>query len=100
MDVGGDIFWHVDLDYPVHGWEIDTSSRDICAEERRLLLLHELEIDRCSLVLVLLSVKFKQILADFQLLHCVVSESNLLTRREENQDFELGVRFQEAKEHI
>lgn len=59
MDVCGDIFRDVDLQHPVDSWEINTSGRDISAQENCLLLLNELEIDSRALVLILLAVELK-----------------------------------------
>ena len=57
MNVSVCVFGAVHLDDPVDSWKIDTSGRDISAEEYDLFLLNELEVDGCTLVLVLLSVQ-------------------------------------------
>lgn len=66
MDVSIDILGTVDLDDPIDGWEVDTTRTDVCAEQDCVLLLDKLEVNRRSLVLVHLTMEFKQILVYFQ----------------------------------
>ena len=84
MDVCRDIFRDINLQHPVDSWEVNASGRDISAQEDGLLLLNELEIDSRALVLILLSMELKQVLANFETLQSLVSESDLLSGREEN----------------
>ena len=56
MNVSASVLRTIYLNDPVDGREIDTTSRNISTEEHGVLFLDELEIDSCSLVLVLLTV--------------------------------------------
>ena len=64
MNVSVSILWTIYLNDPVDGRKIDTTSRNIRTEEHSVLFLDELEIDSCSLVLVLLTMQLHQVLTD------------------------------------
>lgn len=57
MDVCIDVFRAVDLNDPVHRWEVNSTRTDICTEENGVFLLNELEVDRCTFVLLHLAVE-------------------------------------------
>ena len=79
MNVGVGVLWAIDLDNPVDSWEIDTSSRDIRTQHYCVLLLNELEVNGSTLVLILLSMEFKQILRDLERLESFICEADLLS---------------------
>ena len=100
MDVRVGVLRAIHLDHPVHGRKIHSSRRNIRAEQYSMLLFNELEVDRCALVLVLLAMQFEQVLIDFERLKGLVCESNLFSRREEDQDLLLLMCFQEAEKRV
>ena len=59
MNVRVGVLWAVNLDDPIYRGEIDTTSRNIRAEQYGVFLLNELEVDGCTLVLILLTMQFK-----------------------------------------
>lgn len=59
MNVRVGVLRAIDLDDPVNGREIHSTRRNIGAEQYSMFLLNELEVDRCALVLILLSVEFE-----------------------------------------
>ena len=80
MDVGVCVLRAINLDDPVDGREIYTTSRDICTEKYGVLLLYKLEVDGCTLVLVHLTMQLEQVLTDFERLKRLEGEADLLTR--------------------
>ena len=80
MNVRVGVLRAIDLDDPVDGREIHSSRRDISAEQYRMFLLNELEVDCCALVLILLSVEFEQVLVDLEGFEGLVGEADLLAR--------------------
>ncbi len=100
MHVSINVFSNVDLDYPVNRRKINSSSSNVSAKQHSLLFLYELEINGSSFILVLFTVKLKQILAHFKRLKCLIGEPDLLARREKYKAFEFGMRFQKTEQHV
>ena len=94
------IFGTVNLDNPVHGWEIDATSRDIRAEQHSMLLLYELKVDGRSLILVLLAMELQEVLTHFQRLERLIGKADLLPAGEEDEDLLLLMRLQKAKQRV
>ena len=100
MNISRYILRTVNLNDPIDGWEVDSSWWNVCTEQNCDLLLHELEVDSCALVLILLTVEFHEVGADFEWFERLVGESDLLTRWEEDEDLLLLVRLQEGEESV
>lgn len=100
MHVSVNILRDIDLNNPVHGWEVDTPRGNVRAKHDSLFLLHELEVDGCPFVLVLLPMQLKQVLAHLKRLESLVRKPDLLPGREKDEAFQLGVRFEETKKHV
>lgn len=100
MDVCRGVLRDIDLDHPVDSRKVDSSSGDVSAKEDSLLLLNKLEVDGCAFVLVLLAMELKQVLADLEILECLISKPYLFSRTEEHKALELSMRFQEAEQHV
>ena len=100
MDIGVGVLGAVNLNDPVNSWEINTTRRNIRTEKHCVLLLDELEVDGRTLVLILLTVKLEQILADLERLEGRIGKAYLLTTGEEYENLLLLMRLEEAKERV
>ena len=100
MDVRVGVLRAVDLDHPVDGWEIHAARRNIRAEQHSVFFLHELEVDGCALVLILLAVELQQVLVDLEGFEGLVGEADLLARGEEDEDLLLLMGLQEAEKRV
>lgn len=100
MYISISIFGTVNLDDPVHGWEIDATGRDIRAEQHSVLLLYELKVDGRSLILVLLAMELQEVLTHFQRLERLIGKADLLAAGEEDEDLLLLMRLQKAKQRV
>lgn len=97
MDVGVGVLRAINLDDPVDSGEIYTTRRYVRTEQHCVLLLDELEVNGCTLVLILLTVKLEEVLADLERLEGCVCEAHLLTTGEKDQDLLLLMCLEEAK---
>jgi hypothetical protein len=61
VDISVNILRAVDLYDPVDGRKVDTTCTNICAEKYCTFLLDKLEVDGCALVLLHLSMEFKEV---------------------------------------
>lgn len=100
MDVSVNILGAVELYDPVHQREVNTSGGNVSRKENCVLLLYKLEVNGCTLVLLLLAMQLKQVLAKFQSLEGLVGKSNLLPRREKHQTLGLGVTLEETEQEV
>lgn len=100
MDVGVDVLGAVELHDPVDGGEVDAARGDVCAEEGRVLALHELEVDGSALGLLLTAVQLEDLGAGLQTLEGFVGETHLLAGAEEDYALAALVALQEAEQCV
>lgn len=100
MYVSWYVFRAVNLNDPVNSREINTACAYICAEQYSVLLFHKLEINRCSFVLLHLTMELEQVSANFECFKCLVSKPDLLSWREENKNFLFLMKFEKAEQHV
>lgn len=100
VDVRADVLGAVELDHPVDSGEIDSSSRNIGAEEHGLPFFYKLKVDSGTLVLVLLSMQLEQVRGQLERLEGEVGESHLLDGGHEDKNFRLLVRLDEREESV
>ena len=65
-----------------------------------MLLLYELEVNGCTLVLLLFAVELEQVLRDFKSFEGLVGKAHLFTTGEKDEDLLFLVCFEEAEKRV
>jgi hypothetical protein len=90
------IIWRIDLQNPIHSWDIETTSRNICANQGSRFSVAEFEECVCALLLFLFSMKREN--GEINVVQKFGIVIHAVTAREENNDLLLGMFLKESEE--
>lgn len=100
MNICWHIFRTINLDYPVDCRKINSTRCDIRRKKNSMLLFDKLKVNCCTFVLVLFTVQFHQIWANFERFEGLICKTDLLSWWEKDEDLLLLMRLQETKQDV